>query len=87
GASITIKDDIIDLTEFSEEIQETWNDKISSIKVLHGPGYHRGVYYDDEEVYCIFYKHANRRGSSFEGEPGHHRSIKRRWNDKISSLW
>ncbi|NIM16481.1 MAG: hypothetical protein GTO45_31095, partial [Candidatus Aminicenantes bacterium] len=20
-------------------------------------------------------------------EPGHHRSIKRRWNDKISSLW
>ena len=90
GASVTIKDDIIDLAEFSEEIRGTWNDKISSIKVFHGSRYHRnkrGVYYDDEErVYCIFYKHANGRGSSFEGEPGNHRSIKSRWNDEISSL-
>lgn len=88
GASITIKDDIIDLAEFSEDIRGTWNDKISSIKVFHGRGYRGGVYDDDEEeVYCIFYKHANRRGSSFAGEPGRHRSIKRRWNDEISSLW
>jgi len=91
GASVTIKDDIFDLEEFSEEIGGSWNDKISSIKVFHGPGYQRyrrGVYYDDEErVHCIFYKHANGRGSSFEGEPGNHRSIKRQWNDEISSLW
>jgi hypothetical protein len=82
GASMTIRDDIIDLAQFSEDIRGTWNDKISSIKV-----YHRRDYHDEEEVYCIFYKHANRRGSSFEGEPGHHRKIKRRWNDTISSLW
>lgn len=88
GASVTISDDIIDLAEFSEETRGTWNDKISSIKVLHRRGYKRGVYDDDEgKVYCIFYKHANRRGSSLEGEPGNHRSIKRRWNDEISSLW
>ena len=89
GASVTIKDDIFDLAEFSEEIQGTWNDKISSIKVFHGSGYHgyQRDYHDDaEKVYCIFYKHANRRGSSFEGEPGNHRSIKSRWNDEISSL-
>ncbi|MGD2091206.1 MAG: beta/gamma crystallin-related protein [Candidatus Aminicenantes bacterium] len=90
GASVDIKDDIFDLAEFSQEINGTWNDKISSIKVFHGPGYRRYKrdYYDDEERgYCIFYKHANGRGSSFEGEPGNHRSIKRRWNDEISSLW
>lgn len=90
GASVTIKDDIIDLAEFSEEIRGTWNDKISSIKVYHGSRYQRDRrdYRDDEErVSCIFYKHANGRGSSFEGEPGNHRSIARRWNDEISSLW
>jgi hypothetical protein len=91
GASITIKDDVIDLAEFSEGIKGTWNDKISSIKVYHGSGYRRyrrDSYYDDEDkINCIFYKHANRRGSSFEGEPGNHRSITRRWNDEISSLW
>jgi hypothetical protein len=66
-----------------------WNDIISSIKVFHGSGhrgYKKGVYDDEERVYCIFYKHANSRGSSFEGEPGYHRSIKSRWNDEISSL-
>lgn len=90
GASVTINDDIFDLAEFSEEIQGTWNDKISSIKVYHGSRYqrYRRDYRDDEErVCCIFYKHANGRGSSFEGELGNHRSIARRWNDEISSLW
>lgn len=91
GASVTIKDDIIDLAEFSQGIKGTWNDKITSIKVYYGSRYRRyrrDSYYDDEEkIHCIFYKHANRRGSSFEGEPGNHRTIKRRWNDEISSLW
>jgi hypothetical protein len=88
GASVDIKDDIFDLAEFSEEINGTWNDKISSIKVFHGKGSRRyKSSYDEERVNCIFYKHANRRGSSFEGELGNHRSIARRWNDEISSLW
>jgi hypothetical protein len=90
GASVDIKDDIFDLAEFSEEINGTWNDKTSSIKVFHGPGsgrYKRSYDDDEERVNCTFYKHANRRGSSFEGEPGNHRSITRRWNDEISSLW
>jgi hypothetical protein len=87
GASLTIKDDIFDLAELSAEIRGTWNDRISSIKVFHVQGNRDGVYDDDEEVYCIFYKHVNRRGSSFEGELGHHRKINRQWNDKISSLW
>jgi hypothetical protein len=90
GASVTIKDDVIDLANFSENIEGTWNDKISSIKVFHGQGYRRyrrGGYDDEERVYCIFYRHANRRGSSFEGEPGNHHSIASQWNDEISSLW
>jgi hypothetical protein len=91
GASVTISDDIFNLAEFSEDIQGTWNDKISSIKVYHGSRYRRyrkDSYYDDEEkIHCIFYKHANGRGSSFEGERGNHRSVNRRWNDEISSIW
>ncbi len=91
GASVTIKDDVIDLAKFSENIRGTWNDTISSIKVFHGlgsHGYKRRVYDDDEErVNCIFYKHANSRGSSFEGEPGNHQSIESQWNDEISSFW
>jgi len=90
GASVTIKDDVIDLANFSENIPGTWNDKISSIKVFHGSrfhGYKRGVFGGSERVSCIFYKHANGRGSSFEGEPGNHHSIMRQWNDEISSVW
>jgi hypothetical protein len=90
GASAAIKDDVIDLANFSENIQGTWNDIISSIKVFHGKGergYKRRGYDDEERVYCIFYKHANGRGSSFEGEPGNHKSIARQWNDEISSIW
>lgn len=90
GASVTIKDDVINLANFSENIQGTWNDIISSIKVFHGSRYHKykkGVYGDEERVDCIFYKHANGRGSSFKGKPGNHHSINSGWNDEISSVW
>jgi beta/gamma crystallin len=93
GAWVKIKRDVIDLVEYFSGIEGNWNDKISSIKVLHGnrryneydDGYDDD--YHDEEVYCIFYKHANRRGRSFEGRLGRHKKVKRKWNDEISSIW
>lgn len=85
GASVTVRRDIIDLAEFGKGIGGVWNDKISSIKVYYGSGY------DDDSGYgrsaCMFYKHSNRRGSSYEGRKGRHRKISSSWNDEISSVW
>jgi hypothetical protein len=92
GAWTKIKRDVVDLAEFFSGINGNWNDKISSIKVINRRGYGNNDYYDDEDdyeddVYCIFYKHSNRRGKSFEGRLGKHKKIKRKWNDEISSVW
>lgn len=84
GASVTIRRDIIDLAEFGKGIGGSWNDKISSIKVYYGSGY-------DDDGYgrraCVFFKHSNRRGSSYDGHMGRHRKISSHWNDEISSVW
>jgi hypothetical protein len=85
GASIKIYRDVIDLVELTRGIGGNWNDKISSIKVFHGRD--EDDEYDDDYTYCTFYKHANRRGSSFEGRLGRHRKLKKRWNDEVSSVW
>lgn len=85
GASVTVRRDIIDLAEFGKGIGGSWNDKISSIKIYYGSGYHDDSGYGSSA--CLFYKHSGRRGSSYEGRIGRHRKVSSSWNDEISSVW
>ena len=90
GGHTTLYRDSIDLVRLRRGVQGNWNDRISSIKVIHSSrSRHYDDYrddYEDDEI-AIFYKHKNRRGSSFEGRLGRNRKIKKRFNDEISSVW
>jgi hypothetical protein len=90
GGRATLYRDSTDLARIRRGTQGNWNDKISSIKVIHGS---RSRHYDDyrddynDRAPVIFYKHANRRGSSFVGKLGRDRKVKKSFNDEVSSVW
>ncbi|MCP5050504.1 MAG: beta/gamma crystallin family protein [bacterium] len=93
GAYTKVRRDIHDLAQFRQGIEGNWNDKISSIKVISGRGSrrynddYRDDRRDDDDDYATFHRHADGRGSSFNGKMGRNRKIKKRWNDKVSSIW
>ncbi|MCP5045719.1 MAG: beta/gamma crystallin family protein, partial [bacterium] len=90
GASVLLSRDVIDLVQLTENTGGNWNDKVSSLKVLS----RSRSFFDfkrqkskDPDRRCIFYKHANRRGSSYEAKIGRHGKIPGSRNDSISSIW